>query len=382
MIYNNLIYNNTIINQFRGHVDTNSIPNAFIFYGNEGAGKFGHAIELSYMILSKNSSNKSNTLNKIKKNVHENINYILPLPKRKAIRKSDSALKALKETDIEDIHEQIKAKLSAPYQRIGIEKANTILINSIRDIKNKIHLSDYNNQWNIYIIMNAEKLCIPRAESANALLKILEEPNEKNLFILITSNIAQMLDTITSRCTKIFFPKIKKNKITKYLKEQTNNFNEDFEIASSLCNGNITSCLELINEFETRFSIFDEVIKLLFENNLNKWNNFSKKIKINELKHLLDLLIIFFSDIIIYKEQLLEEKLNFQNHSNQIIILSKKYDVKVFQSLINIINNTKRDIGKNVFSPLLLTSLYIEINQVLKNTSFNKVTFDTLNVYL
>ena len=120
----------------------------------------------------------------------------------------------------------------------------------------------------------------------------------------------------------------------------------------------------------------------MFENNLNKWNNFSKKIKINELKHLLDLLIIFFSDIIIYKEQLLEEKLNFQNHSNQIIILSKKYDVKVFQSLINIINNTKRDIGKNVFSPLLLTSLYIEINQVLKNTSFNKVTFDTLNVYL
>ena len=97
--------------------------------------------------------NKSNTLNKIKKNVHENINYILPLPKRKAIRKSDSALKALKETDIEDIHEQIKAKLSAPYQRIGSEKANTILINSIRDIKNKIHLSDYNNQWNIYIII-------------------------------------------------------------------------------------------------------------------------------------------------------------------------------------------------------------------------------------
>ena len=77
-----------------------------------------------------------------------------------------------------------------------------------KDIKKKISLSSYNNQWNIYIIMNAEKLCIPKAESGNALLKILEEPNDKNLFILITSNISQMLDTITSRCAKVFFPKL------------------------------------------------------------------------------------------------------------------------------------------------------------------------------
>ena len=44
-------------------------------------------------------------------------------------------------------------------------------------IKNRIHLSDYNNQWNIYIIMNAEKLCTPRAEAANALefIEVLPE---------------------------------------------------------------------------------------------------------------------------------------------------------------------------------------------------------------
>ena len=153
MIYNNLIHHQAIIDQFKQYINTNTIPNAFLLYGNEGTGKFGHAIELSHMLLSNRSEN-SNTHNKIKKNIHENINYILPLPKKKAIAKTDPALKALRAIDIENIHEQLKLKLSSPYHKIELEKANTILINSIRDIKRKISLSDYNDQWNIYIILN------------------------------------------------------------------------------------------------------------------------------------------------------------------------------------------------------------------------------------
>ena len=96
MIYDNLIYNESIVDQFKHYINTNAIPNAFMLYGNEGSGKFGHAIELSYMLLSKNSDNDINVHNKIKKNIHENINYILPLPKRRTISKKDSALKALR----------------------------------------------------------------------------------------------------------------------------------------------------------------------------------------------------------------------------------------------------------------------------------------------
>ena len=93
MLYSNLIYNQSIISQFKNCINTNSIPNAFIFYGNEGVGKFGHAIELSYMILSQNIDDEANTLNKIKKNLHENINYILPLPKKRTISKTTTSSK-------------------------------------------------------------------------------------------------------------------------------------------------------------------------------------------------------------------------------------------------------------------------------------------------
>ena len=65
MIYKNLIVNTKLIESFSNYVDKN-LPHSFIFYGNTGAGKFGHAIEFSNLILSKNNDSKK-SMNKIKK---------------------------------------------------------------------------------------------------------------------------------------------------------------------------------------------------------------------------------------------------------------------------------------------------------------------------
>ena len=88
-----------------------------------------------------------------------------------------------------------------------------------------------------------------------------------------------MLNTITSRCTKIFFPKIKKELIFDYLKKEYEGLGEELTLVSSICNGNMTSSLKMIDEFKTIFSTFDKAIELLFGNDLNKWTDFSKKIK-------------------------------------------------------------------------------------------------------
>ena len=52
MIYKNLIVNTKLIKSFNNYVNKN-LPHSFIFYGNTGTGKFGHAIEFSNLILSK-----------------------------------------------------------------------------------------------------------------------------------------------------------------------------------------------------------------------------------------------------------------------------------------------------------------------------------------
>ena len=60
MIYSNLIANQNIINNLNNYIYNNKIPNAFLFYGPEGTGKFGHALEFCATLLCTNKyENKS-----------------------------------------------------------------------------------------------------------------------------------------------------------------------------------------------------------------------------------------------------------------------------------------------------------------------------------
>jgi len=364
MIYKNLIVNTKLIESFNNYVDKN-LPHSFIFYGNSGTGKFGHAIEFSNLILSKKKKFK-NTEDKIKKNLHENINYILPLPRNRSISKNDSVLKALSQGDIEEIYNKIQSKLENPYYDITIDRANTILINSIRDIKKKINLSTYNNQYNIYIILNAEKLCYPKAESANSLLKILEEPHDNNLFILITSNISKMLDTLTSRCTKIFFPNLEFKEIDIFLQTELNINTNDSNSIAHICNGDVTFAMELSKNFQKRKENLKLLINLMIDYDINRWEKFSSNLKDKkEFKILLKLFLIFLIDIINYKKNHTSNQIRCRFCLDEIKKIDGKYKSNTIYRCIDIINETKDNITKNLFMPLLLTTFYIETFQTL-----------------
>ena len=74
--------------------------------------------------------------------------------------------------------------------------------NIMNELKKNMTLSTINDNYQINIILESDKLCYPKQESANALLKILEEPPHNSTFILVTSKSSFLLDTIKSRCIK------------------------------------------------------------------------------------------------------------------------------------------------------------------------------------
>ena len=102
MIYNNLILNKNTFGKLASFYKKNHLPNAFIFYGNEGIGKEAHAIEFFALMNCKaenieKACGKCSSCNKIKKLQHELLNIIVPLPKSKQMGKNDSSLNALTE---------------------------------------------------------------------------------------------------------------------------------------------------------------------------------------------------------------------------------------------------------------------------------------------
>ena len=145
------------------------LPNKILFSGPKGIGKATFAYHLINYIFSKdeesnydidnlqiNDSNKS--FNLVQNQTHPNFHLIDLLDEKK-----------------------------------------TIEISQIRNMINYANKSAFNNKERIVLIDNAENLNL---SSSNALLKIIEEPNENVFFILIFDNNRKIIETIKSRCLK------------------------------------------------------------------------------------------------------------------------------------------------------------------------------------
>jgi len=135
---------------------------------------------------------------------------------------------------------------------IEIDAASNRGIDEIRELKEKINYQPIKGRKKIYIIDEVHMLT---KEAFNALLKTLEEPPAHVLFILATTEIDKIPDTVVSRCQRYDFLPIDKKDITNLLKGVAEKENIDIDDES----------LELIyrkSEGSARdsFSIFEQVI--------------------------------------------------------------------------------------------------------------------------
>lgn len=135
---------------------------------------------------------------------------------------------------------------------IEIDAASNRGIDEIRELKEKINYQPIKGRKKIYIIDEVHMLT---KEAFNALLKTLEEPPAHVLFILATTEIDKIPDTVVSRCQRYDFLPIDKKDITNLLKGVAEKENIDIDEES----------LELIyrkSEGSARdsFSIFEQVI--------------------------------------------------------------------------------------------------------------------------
>ena len=191
--------------------------------------------------------------------------------------------------------------------RILDDKKN-IEINQIREMINYANKSSFNDKPRFVIINNVEEL---NTNSLNALLKIVEEPNENLFFILIHNNNKSIQNTLKSRC--IMF-KIKLS------------FEQSISISSKILNINIYDILneELINYYSTP----GELINLI---------NFSNKYKIDLKKNSLkELLLIIIDENYYNKDRFIKKyisnliqyyflKMPYSNKSKEIDLLYNKF---------------------------------------------------------
>ena len=188
---NNLLINeevNTCLNRI---IKNKSFANGYIFYGAEGVGKKQTALEFIKNIFKQSSPNE-NIEEKITNYNHPDFLIIEPNPSL----------------------EEKRAKISN-LEKTTKSRSEIIKIDQIRNIKTFLGKKSIDSEKKIVLVIDAHLL---NEAASNCLLKTLEEPSN-GIFILLTSKLNLLLDTIISRCQIVRFRSFSSKKLNFILKD-------------------------------------------------------------------------------------------------------------------------------------------------------------------
>ncbi len=235
---NNFFLNEEVNTFLKNIIKNKSLSNGYIFYGAEGVGKKQTALQFIKEIF-KQSAPSENVEERIANNNHPDFLIIEP----------DSLL-ATKSSGSFDLEKTIK------------NGSEIIKIAQIRNIKTFLSQKSINSEKKVVLIIDAHLL---NEAASNCLLKTLEEPSN-GIFILLTSKLNLLLDTITSRCQIVRFRSFSCKQIESILKEYLDtsklniNTKLEFEDLINSANGSpnqLLSNIEIWNDFS------DEIISKL-----------------------------------------------------------------------------------------------------------------------
>lgn len=222
---------------------------------------------------------------------------------------------------------------------------NSIKIAQIRQMQENIYQKPIVSNKKVFIINDAEKMT---EEAQNSLLKTLEEPPVYVVIILIVSNENLLLNTIKSRCLRIYFKNIPRENIISYINEN-GIIKEANENIVDMCNGSFSK-LENISENLEKYL---EVEKL-FMNILTK-----KEMSIIDIFNSSEVLYKSkddIQDILEYMIVILYNKIRSEQKNN---LCYEKYF-----TMIKIIEDTRKKLNSNSNYDMCIDEMLLTIKEV------------------
>ena len=295
MQFRDIIGHQDIKNRLINTVLNNRVSHAQLFLGVEGTEKLAMAIAYAQFISCENKQHYKSDSDivadscgqcpscvKYQKLVHPDLHFIFPVATTKQFPKDPVSSMFMSDWREALIDSNYYLNLNEWYEKIGIEnKQGRISALDANNIIKTLGLRSYESEYKVVIIWMAEKIY---HAAAPKLLKILEEPPNKTLFILISENHDQLLKTILSRVQLLKFTPHSDELIQNYI---NSNFRLDpnrVEEIVHLSDGVFSNVFKLVNSQNIDnllFKHFREMMLFAYQNNFVKMRE-----KANELNSL------------------------------------------------------------------------------------------------
>ncbi|MDP2089297.1 MAG: DNA polymerase III subunit delta' [Flavobacteriaceae bacterium] len=222
--------------------DSRRIPHAQLFVGAEGSGTLPMALAYAQYLLCKDSIDVESSKLKCAKLCHPDLHFAFPVATNDTVKKDPISNLFLSDWRA-FIAQNPYGNLFDWLQFIGIEnKQGFINVDEAEQIVKSLKLKSYEGGFKVMIIWMAEKMNI---SAANKLLKLIEEPPAKTVFILITENEEQIISTIRSRCQVLHFPLLSENDLVQGLVSRENISEKEALNIAHQANGNFHKALNI-----------------------------------------------------------------------------------------------------------------------------------------
>lgn len=370
MFFKNIVGQDAIKQRLIQMHQNSRVPHALMFTGPEGSGGLTTAIAFTQFLFCQNKQNNDScgicpSCIKVSKLIHPDLHLVFPIPLSKKIRTSDDLISEFREQfastpylSLKDWFDNIDAENKQP--SIPAEEANGIL--------KKLSYTSYEGGYKIMVIWQPEKM---NTTSANKLLKIIEEPPEQTLFLLVCNHPEQLLSTIISRVQQIPFHKLNADEITSALINNHNCQPQAAKQAALLSDGNYREAELLLihsDEGQAYLQNFREFMLIALKFDALKvvnWVDENSRIGHEKQKQFLQYGLEIFRDCLMYNYGTIDLVKHSGEEKEFIIKFSKFIHQRNYERLLVEFNYGYYHIERNANPKILFMDLAMKVNELL-----------------
>jgi len=255
MLFSEILGQDHIKSHLTKSASKGRIPHAQLFIGPEGSGTLLMAIAYAQFIICSNSENENigeNEICNLKFNhlSHPDLHFVYPTVTTDDVKTKPKSLDFIQDWR-QFLNEKPYGGLFDWYKLLGVKnKQGEIRVEDANEIVKLLSLKSHEGGYKVMIIWMADKMNIT---ASNKILKLLEEPTNKTVFILISENEEDLIQTIRSRCQVLHFNGLPEKTISEALV-----FHENIEGKKAIkiahqAQGNYNKALHLLYNDEDEF---------------------------------------------------------------------------------------------------------------------------------
>ena len=243
MFLNDVLGHDVQKKSLAGSLAVKRVPHAQLFEGADGNGLLTVALAYANTVVCGDNPRET-SIRKALRMVHPDIHFVFPTAATSGIKTKPTSNDFLNKWR-SFVSEQPFGSLYNWMRYLGAEnKQGIINVNDALSVIEKVRFKSFEGGWKCVIIWHAEKLTLA---ASNKLLKSIEEPPAKTLFLLVCPDAYRLIATIRSRCQRTRFGGVEQNLIAQHLEKKGVAKTLSTAVASQ-SKGNVGKALDLVGQ--------------------------------------------------------------------------------------------------------------------------------------